>query len=115
MQVVTRHGLHSYTKVYWAQQAMLLLSILAMGMLMIVTAASLWSGSLTFSLFWILVGFIFVSERVVTVWDLPLRERVFAALILPELFYAIVLQAAHVAALCQFLTGSSGSWSHVTK
>lgn len=114
LQVVSRtRGPHM--RVYRRQQAMLLLSVLAMGLLALVTLAALLWGTFTLSPFWLAVGAIFAVERVVTVWDRPLADRVFAGLVLPELAFALVLQAAHLAAIHQYLTRSTGSWGHVQK
>lgn len=115
LQTVKRHGFNAATRIYWFQQFMLLLSIFAMTLLAGLTVYGLAAGGLTLSPFWCLVGLVFAVERVVTVWDRPARDRLFAALVLPELAYALILQAAHVAALAQFVTGSNGTWDHIQK
>ena len=116
LQVVKRQGIRPrFMWVYAYQQFMLLLSIFAMSLLMALTVAALAAGALTLSPFWACIGLIFAAERVITVWGRPWRDRIFAGLVLPELIYAMIIQAAHLAALYQFVTGSNGSWHHVKK
>ena len=115
LQTVKRHGFNAVTRVYWFQQFMLLLSIFAMVLLMALTLLDLVTGTMVLSPLWLCIGLVFVVERVVTVWDRPWKDRLFALVMVPELAYALIVQAAHVAALAQFITGSQGTWDHITK
>lgn len=113
LQVCTRSGTSRVLWTYWRQQALLMVGIIALWAYLAVTAYGVAASGLHVSWFWAIVGVAFVIERVATVWDAGPRARVVAALVVPELAYAIVLQVAHVAALGQFVTGSSGTWHHV--
>lgn len=113
LQVVGAYGLTRVSRRYWLQQLMLALSVALMALYLGVTAASLAMGWFTLSPFWLVVGGVFVAERIVTVWSEGWRARLIAALVLPELAYALVLQYAFVAAVGQHLTGQAGSWHHV--
>lgn len=106
MQVVSRTRPTRKTAIYVWQQIMLMVSIAFMLLYFGVTAGLVATGQIGFSLFWACIGLVFMLERVVTV---P-RHRLFAATILPELIYAIILQASHLAAAVQFLKRSEGQW-----
>ncbi|GGA00091.1 glycosyltransferase family 2 protein [Nesterenkonia alkaliphila] len=114
LQNVMDMGFTRVTAPYWGQQVMLAVSVLLLWTLIVATAVSVaingWQAP---QLFWLAVGGVFVIERVLTIWDQPVRYRVFAALIIPELVYSLLLQASYVAAVWQKLTGSAGSWHHV--
>ena len=114
MQNVTDLGFNRVTAPYWRQQMMLALSVTILWALLALTTVSLIvAGPTTPSVFWLAVGSIFAVERVVTIWDHSLRYKVFAALVIPELIYAIILQTAWVGAVYQKVTGSAGTWNHV--
>jgi poly-beta-1,6-N-acetyl-D-glucosamine synthase len=113
VQTVARVGWRPHTRVYWRQQAMLLLAVCSMSLFLTLTVLHGLSGNLGLSTVGSVAGLIFAAERTVTVWPMGWRHRMAAALLLPELAYTLILQAAHVAALLQFATGSSGQWHHV--
>lgn len=107
-------GLNRVTARYWGQQVMLLLSILLMSLLITLTVVAVaMHGLITPQPFWLGVGAIFAVERVVTVWALPWRYRLFAALIIPELVFAWILMAAHLTAVWQTIRGHAGEWHHL--
>lgn len=115
LQNVTDTGWSKVTAPYWRQQVMLALAVLLMGAYLSLTAVAVaLHGFLVPTPFWLAVGAVFALERVATVWDEPIRRRVFAALVLPELLYALVLQSAYAGAVLQKITRSAGVWAHVT-
>lgn len=116
LQNVTDMGVNKVTLPYWRQQVMLVLSVTLLWSLLAltVTAVTL-EGVSTPQPQWLAVGLIFAVERVVTVWDEPWRYRLFAAIVIPELVYALILQSAYVAAVYQKITGSDGTWAHITR
>lgn len=63
--------------------------------------------------FWLLIGAVFALERVITVWDQPWTRRLFAALVIPELIYALILQSAYLGAVWQKLNSSTHEWAHL--
>ncbi|RJN33144.1 glycosyltransferase [Nesterenkonia natronophila] len=100
---------------YVRQQVMLAVSVILLwGLILFTVIALALNGPVPPQPFWLAVGAIFVTERVLTVWDEPIRYRLFAALVLPELTYAVILQSTYLAAVWQKLTGSAGTWQHVT-
>lgn len=53
---------------------------------------------------------VFCVERVVTVWELGWRHRLIAALMVPELLYAAILQASHLWAVITEALGTATIW-----
>ena len=115
LQAVSRSPLTRESFPYLGQQLMLGVSLLALWTLLTLTVATVAMGTAKLSLLWSLVGLVFVVERVVTIPDEPLRHKVFAALVIPEMVYALALQYAFVRALAQFITRSHGEWTHVER
>ena len=113
LQNVRDTGLNRVTWPYWRQQALLAVSVALMGLYLTLTAVAAVLGGLTVS-WWLVVGLIFAAERVATVWDEPWRRRLFAAVLIPELLYALILQAAYLAAAWQFVRRQAGTWHHPT-
>lgn len=114
MQNVADLGWNRITRPYWRQQAMLALSVSLMGLYLTLTVLGVVLNGLTVPApLWLAVGALFAAERVATVWDESWRRRVFAALVLPELAYALVLQSAYLGAVVQKITRSAGVWAHV--
>ena len=114
MQNVADLGFNRVTAPYWGQQVMLGLCVLLLwGLISLTVLALIIVGPTAPQLFWLSIGVVFIIERVLTVWDEPVRYRLFAALVVPELIYALILQTAYVAAVVQKITGSAGSWHHV--
>ena len=110
LQCVTRQGLTRVTRVYWWQQLVLLVAILVgvAAYALTVTGWALygpraaWYAALILMIFWL--------ERVVTVWDMGWRHRLVAALMVPELAYAWILQVAHLKAIWQHFTNAAETW-----
>lgn len=115
LQTVRRSPLTRASAPYLGQQIMLGVSLLALWTLLALTVTTVAMGTAQLSLVWSLIGLVFVVERVVTIPDEPLKHKLFAALIIPEMVYALVLQVAFVRALAQFVTRSAGEWSHVER
>lgn len=108
MQNISIFGVNRVTLEYLIQQVMLALSVLLMFLL---TVSTIWAGMVSgmqFTAFWLAIGAIFVIERIITVngW----KERLFAASMVPELAYALVLQWAYVKALWSFTRGKTINW-----
>ncbi|MGJ9372855.1 glycosyltransferase family 2 protein [Nesterenkonia sp. CF4.4] len=114
LQNITEMGWNRVTRRYIGQQVMLALSVILMTTLIGLTVASYAvNGFLGVQPFWLVIGAVFAAERVVTVWDQPWPRRLFAALVIPELIYALILQSAYVGAVWQKLNSSQGEWAHL--
>ncbi|AEV94479.1 glycosyltransferase family 2 protein [Pediococcus claussenii] len=98
---------------YVFQQMMLILSVFSFFGSIIFSAFLMIENKFIFNWFWILIGILFVFERVITVANQDKETKLFAALLFPELIYSAFLQLAFIGALIQYLTGSKGTWDHV--
>lgn len=63
--------------------------------------------------FWLIVGLIFVLERVVTVWRGGWKARLLAASLFPELAYDVFLQVVFVKCLIDIALAKRTTWGHV--
>lgn len=110
LEVIRFHGFHRETLVYWKQQGMIALSVV---MMILVVSLSVILGAIygvELTAWSLVILAAFLAERVVTVWDAGARHRVAAALIFPELAYALILQFAYVVAAVKYARGSAGEW-----
>jgi cellulose synthase/poly-beta-1,6-N-acetylglucosamine synthase-like glycosyltransferase len=116
LENIGAYGLTRATAIYWFQQLALGYGVIALNscfLLLLVTLLA--ADSFAFSLFWTVVGLIFVVERVVTVWAVGRRGRLLAAPIVIELAYVLVLQVVFVTSLLQIATGRSAGWNYVPR
>lgn len=113
MQQVFSRKLTKVTLVYLLQQFMLCISVICFGLVLLADGYLLVEDKMSINLFWIFILFLFVFERVYTVWNLGWKARFIALFLLPELIYAYILQISYVAALLQFVTHSKGTWNHI--
>ena len=111
-QVFTRK-LTKVTALYLFQQIMLLFSVLCFSSVLFSDGYLIITNQTSMTSFWIFILFLFVFERVFTVWKLGWKARFVACLLIPELFYSYILQISYVAALIQFLKRSNGTWNHI--
>ncbi|WP_408898848.1 glycosyltransferase family 2 protein [Nocardioides sp. R1-1] len=110
------YGVRTQTFRYWAQQlgigygAIALASYLLLMLLMLVSFDSwVWFP------FWLGTGVLFALERVVGVWRGGWRARVLAALVVPELLYALFLNTVYVKGVIDVARGRQGAWEHVAR
>lgn len=107
------YGFSLATLRYWGQQlaigygTLALLAYLAC-MAVLIGAADSW----VWYPFWVVVGVGFAIERVVTAWAAGPSGRLVAALLLPELFYDLFLDAVFVHGLIQITLAQSAQWGH---
>lgn len=112
LQNVLALGLNRVTAVYWRQQVMLAVSIVLFWSFLALTAVLTplygmhvtWVGALILA--------VFIIERVITVWGMGWRHRITAAVLVPEMAYAFVLQVAHVRALIKTARRQDMAWHH---
>lgn len=62
--------------------------------------------------FWIVVGFVFLAERVITAWRGGWRARLLAAALFPELGYDVFLQVVFVKCLLDIALAKRTTWGH---
>ena len=106
LENIGAYGLTRATLRYWLQQIGIgdgTLALNAYFLLLLVTllqrtaSASLW--------FWVAVGMIFVTERLVTAWPAGWRARLLAPPLVIEIAYDLVLQAVYLKSLFDIATG----------
>jgi cellulose synthase/poly-beta-1,6-N-acetylglucosamine synthase-like glycosyltransferase len=107
------YGLTRVTARYYGQQVMLAVSTLMLMSLVLLTALTLVTGTFQLVPFWLGVGAVIVTERLVTVWRGGPRGRLLAAAVLPELSYDMFLQLAFVRACWLTATSRDAGWNHV--
>lgn len=96
---------------YWKQQAGLVfatLTCLYYFLLLAVTVGL--TGTMSFSLPWLLPSVILLAERTVTVWPMGWRARWAAASVVPEQLYTLLLIGIHLGAVVSLARGRKGSW-----
>lgn len=108
------YGWTKVTRRYVFQQVMLAIGVVAMALYLMVMTADVALGLVAFSPFWTLVGVLFAVERTVTAWGAGWKGRIFAALLVPEIVYDIMLQIAFVRATTASLRGAEAVWHHNT-
>lgn len=108
------HGLNGVTSVYWRQQALLLVSIACFWSFLALSAIAIPVWGLSASALSLAVLAVFVAERVITVWGMGWRHRVEAAVLIPEMVYALLLQVAHMKAVVTTIRGRSMQWHHAS-
>jgi cellulose synthase/poly-beta-1,6-N-acetylglucosamine synthase-like glycosyltransferase len=116
LENIGAYGLTRTTAVYWGQQIGIGYGTIALNaylLLMLITALAadrfevLW--------FWVLIGFIFVVERLVTVWAVGWRGRALAAPLVLEICYDLVLQVVFIRSLFDIATGRAAGWNTVVR
>ena len=116
LENIGAYGLTRATAIYWFQQLSLGYGVIALNSyFLLLTVTLLAADSFAISLFWTVIGLIFVVERVVTVWAVGWPGRLLAAPIVIELGYVVVLQVVFVTSLVQIATGRRAGWNYVPR
>lgn len=114
LENLSAYGITRATIRYWGQQVgigygAVALNLALLLMLITVLAIDVW----IWFPFWVLVGLIFVAERVLTVWRGGWRARGLAVLLFPELAYDVFLQVVFGKCLLDITLGRRPTWGHV--
>ena len=107
------YGLTRVTARYYGQQVMLAVSTLMLMSLVLITALTLVTGTFQVVPFWLGVGAVIVTERLVTVWRGGPRGRLLAAAVLPEVGYDVFVQIAFLRACWMAATARDAARNHV--
>lgn len=105
---------YGFTRISWryfVQQFMLGLSSLSMSLLITVSLLLGYFGAFGISPFWMAIGAIFWTERVLTVRGR--KAKLWSALLFPELAYAIFLQFCWVWSLIRSIFRRKILWTHL--
>jgi len=114
LENLSAYGITRATIRYWGQQVgigygTVALNLAILLMLITVLAVDQW----IWFPFWVIVGLIFVAERVITVWRGGWKARLLAAALFPELAYDVFLQVVFVKCLFDIALAKRTTWGHV--
>lgn len=114
LENLSAYGLTRATIRYWGQQVgigygafALNLALLLLFITVISVDAWIWFP------FWLIVGSVFLAERVITAWKGGWKARGLAVLLFPELFYDVFLQVVFAKCLIDILLARRANWGHV--
>ena len=114
LENLSAYGITRATIRYWGQQVGIGYGTVALNLallLMLITALAV--DQWIWFPFWIVIGLIFVAERVITVWRGGWRARLLAAALFPELGYDVFLQVVFVKCLIDIARAKRTTWGHV--
>jgi biofilm PGA synthesis N-glycosyltransferase PgaC len=110
------YGMRPAVMRYWAQQLGIGYGVVAIvGYLLLIAVMVLSLDEWVWFPFWVVVGWLFVLERVVTVWRGGWRARILALTLVPELVYSLVLNAVFVQGILDIAFRRQASWKHVVQ
>ena len=116
LENIGAYGLTRATLRYWLQQIAIGYGTIALNAyLLLLLITLLAADSFQFVWFWVVIGLIFVVERVVTVWAAGWRGRAIALPLVIEIGYDLVLQAVYVKSLFDIATGRAAGWNYVPR
>jgi cellulose synthase/poly-beta-1,6-N-acetylglucosamine synthase-like glycosyltransferase len=110
------YGVTPQTARYWAQQlgighGVLALTTYLLLLAVMIVALDQW----VWFPFWIGIGTVFAVERVLSVWRSTWQAKLVAALLFPELFYAMFLNIVYVKGVFDIMTAKKAQWGHVVR
>lgn len=108
------YGVTRQTLRYWLQQlgigyGVIALSTYLLLILVMVLSLDVW----VWFPFWLTLGLVFTLERVVTVWRGGWKARLLGFALLPELFFAMVLNVVYVKGIFDIAFGRQAGWHYV--
>src|SRR3954447_1819408 len=112
LENIGAYGLTRATIRYWWQQIGIGYGTIALNsylLLMLITLLA--ADGFDIGWIWLVIGMIFVLERVVTVWRAGWRARLIAFPLVIEVAYDIVQQAVYVKSLIDIASGRSAGWN----
>lgn len=114
LENLSAYGITRATIRYWGQQVgigygTVALNLAILLMLITVLAVDQW----IWFPFWLIIGAVFVVERVITAWRGGWKARLLAVLLFPELAYDVFLQVVFVKCLIDITLARRTTWGHV--
>lgn len=107
---IKAYGFTRTTLRYWGQQFGLGYGTFALNLYFLVMTIDIFANGLQLVVLWMLIGCIFILERVATVWKGGWTARLLAAPLIIELGYDLFLQAVYVKSLFDLATGRKPHW-----
>jgi cellulose synthase/poly-beta-1,6-N-acetylglucosamine synthase-like glycosyltransferase len=88
LENIAAYGVNSTTTRYWSQQLGIAYSVFALWTFFLLIFLQVFSSDVwIWYPFWLLVGAVFILERVISVWGGGWKARLLAAVLIPELLY----------------------------
>jgi cellulose synthase/poly-beta-1,6-N-acetylglucosamine synthase-like glycosyltransferase len=116
LENIGAYGLTRATLRYWLQQIAIGYGTIALNSYFLLATITLLSADgLRFAWFGLLIGLIFLVERVVTVWAVGWRGRLLALPLVIEIGYELVLQAVFLKSLFDIASGREAGWNDVPR
>lgn len=110
------YGITRQTFRYWAQQFGIGYGVIALGAyLVLMSIAALSMEHWIVYPFWAGLGALFMAERVLTVWNGGWQARLLALMLLPELIFALFLNASFVRGTVDIFLGRQAGWKHLQR
>jgi biofilm PGA synthesis N-glycosyltransferase PgaC len=114
LENLSAYGITRATVRYWGQQVGIGYGAVALNAFLILMLITLLSvDTWVWFPFWVIVGTVFVIERVTTVWRGGWAARGLAIVILPELLYDVFLQVVFGKCLLDIALARRARWGHV--
>lgn len=114
LENLSAYGFTRATIRYWGQQVGIGYGTVALNLALVLMLVTFLSVNVWIWFpFWLIVGAIFLVERVVTAWSGGWKARLLAAALLPELLYDVFLQMVFVKCLWDIAWAKSTTWGHV--
>jgi biofilm PGA synthesis N-glycosyltransferase PgaC len=108
------YGFTSTLVRYWAQQLGIGYSVIALSAFWILLVTTvLATPEWVWYPFWIVVGLVFVVDRVISVWAGGWKAMALAALLVPELAYDVFLNIVYVKGVVDITFARRAEWGHV--
>ena len=114
LENLSAYGITRATIRYWGQQVgigygTVALNLALLLMFITIVAVDQW----IWFPFWLVIGLIFVVERVLTAWSAGWRGRLLALALFPELAYDVFLQIVFCKCLLDITLARRATWGHV--
>jgi cellulose synthase/poly-beta-1,6-N-acetylglucosamine synthase-like glycosyltransferase len=101
---------------YWAQQLGIGYGAIALfAYFLLIVLQLLAADSWVWFPFWIVIGLIFLVERVVTAWAGGWRARLLGLAVFPELFYATFLNIVFLKGILDMSLQKTAKWTHLSR
>jgi len=114
LENLSAYGVTTTTVRYWSQQIGIGYSVIALtAYLTLLVVFALSVDQWVWFTFWLVIGLVFVAERIATVWNGGWKARLLAATVLPELIYDLYIDVVFVKGVIDMAFGRKASWSHV--
>jgi hypothetical protein len=116
LENIAAYGVNSTTTRYWSQQLGIAYSVFALWTFFLLIFLQVFSTDVwIWYPFWLLVGGLFITERVISVWHGGWKARLLAALLVPELLYDTFLDIVFLKGALDIAFKRQAAWGNEDK